>query len=81
MIGSFGARMLETWTTPHGVRLTVAGRGGPWIEISGHSATHKTPAPLAIPILGAGDAAWYYRNGWQLDPKRLEQVVGRRADA
>lgn len=70
--------MMETWTTPLGVRLTVAGRGGPWAAISGRSATHKTPAPLAIPLPAGVDAGFYYRNGWKLDPKRLTQLVGRR---
>jgi hypothetical protein len=71
---------METWETPLGVNLTIAGRGGPWIAISGHEMSHKTPMPLAIPIAGAGDAGFYYRSGWKLDPGRLEQVVGRRAD-
>ena len=41
---------LKTWETPLGVKLTVAGKGGPWVTIRPHgSVEHKPQAPLKIP--------------------------------
>lgn len=64
---------LKTWTTPLGVKLAVAGKGGPWTAITAHTAsTVKTVQPLKLPIPGPGiDAGWYYRNGWAHHAKKL----------
>lgn len=58
---------LETWTTPLGEKLTVAGKGGPWLPITNHVAreTLLDPPPLALPIPHGVDKGWYYRGGWQ----------------
>ena len=57
---------LKTWTTPLGVELTVAGKGGPWTAITSHVPPAVKPdTPLRLPILHNVDAGWYYRNGWQ----------------
>jgi hypothetical protein len=58
--------MMETWTTPLGEKLTVAGRGGPWSTITNHSVPWKPYSqPLAVPLPKGVDKGWYYRNGWQ----------------
>ena len=55
----------DTWTTPLGVKLTVAGKGGPWITITAHGVPPKNPEPLRLPMSANVDEGWYYRNGWQ----------------
>ena len=58
---------MDTWTTPLGERLTVAGKGGPWLPIMNHVAAAHRPAdrPLKTSLPKGVDAGWYYRNGWQ----------------
>lgn len=57
---------MDTWTTPLGVKLTVAGPGGPWITITNHNPQAPRPEkPLAIPLPAGVDKGFYYRNGWQ----------------
>lgn len=57
---------LETWTTPLGERLTVAGKGGPWMPITNHiAAPQPLETPLDLPIPHGVDKGWYYRGGWQ----------------
>jgi len=54
---------LQTWATPLGVKLTVAGKGGPWQPITGHTAVPPANGkPLKLPLPHGVDAGWYYRN-------------------
>lgn len=61
---------LKTWVTPLGERLTIAGKGGPWIAITAHQSVEpKRERPLKVPLpKGVVDAASYYRNGWRMPP-------------
>lgn len=67
---------LTTWITSLGVKLTVAGKGGPWTAITPHSVPAKKRLSLQIPMPPGVDAGWYYRNGWQ---PRVESVTPKRS--
>ena len=43
-------RELETWETPLGERLTVAGKGGPWITTPEHKREAPVQAASAVPL-------------------------------